>query len=62
MTVLQKSVGDLITAWERMERMHLYPPFAIEWAIKKPGQDKALLGVTFRNSNGEYVSEVWELS
>ena len=64
MTVLQKTIEDLAAAWERSERMHPYPPFAIEWAIKKPGEDKALLGVIFRDPNGregQYKYEVWEL-
>ena len=65
MAVIQKTIADIVTMWERTEKMHPYPPFAIEWAIKKPGEDKALLGVTYRvagSAEGEYTYEVWEVA
>ena len=64
MAVIQKTIADIVAMWEREEKMHPYPPFAIEWAIKKPGYDKALLGITRRSdggADGKYVYEVWEV-
>lgn len=64
MTVKVKSINDICALWERAERIHLYPPFSIEWAFKKPGEDKALLGVLFQaegSSQGQYTYEVWEV-
>ncbi|MFH0777385.1 MAG: hypothetical protein V2A71_02015 [Candidatus Eisenbacteria bacterium] len=62
MAVLVKTIADIVALWEREERIHLYPPFSIEWAIKKPGEDKALLGVMYRQANkADYKYEVWEV-
>lgn len=62
MTIITKTLSDIVAMWEREERIHLYPPFSIEWAIKKPGEDKALLGVMYRIANSsEYKYEVWEV-
>jgi len=62
MAVLTKTISDIVASWEREERIHLYPPFSIEWAIKKPREDKALLGVMYRQSNtSDYKYEVWEV-
>jgi hypothetical protein len=64
MTILVKTIADICTEWERTEKVHVYPPFSIEWAMKKPGEDKALLGVMKRvegGANGEYSYEVWEV-
>ena len=65
MAVLEKTIADIVTLWERSEKMHPYPPFAIEWAIKKPGEDKALLGVVFKDpsgTEGQYKYEIWEVA
>jgi len=64
MAVLTKTIADIVSEWERTEPIHLYPPFSIEWAIKKPGEDKALIGVMRRatgSASGEYTYEVWEV-
>jgi hypothetical protein len=62
MTIQTKTLADIVALWEREERIHLYPPFSIEWAIKKPGEDKALLGVMYRIVvSSEYKYEVWEV-
>jgi hypothetical protein len=62
MTIIQKTTEDIVAMWEREEKIHLYPPFSIEWAIKKPGEDKALLGVMFRQAGKvDYKYEVWEV-
>jgi hypothetical protein len=62
MTVLTKSIEDVVALWEREEVIHLHPPFSIEWAIKKPGEDKALLGVMYRQTGTvDYKYEVWEV-
>jgi hypothetical protein len=65
MTVLQKTINDIVQMWERTEKMHPIPHFSVEWAIKKPGEDKALLGIVRRADNraeGKYTYEVWEVS
>lgn len=62
MAILTKTMNDIVALWEREERIHLYPPFSIEWAIKKPGEDKALLGVMYRQANtADYKYEIWEV-
>ena len=62
MAVIPKTIADIVEIWEREERIHLYPPFSIEWAIKKPGEDKALLGVMYRQTGkADYKFEVWEV-
>jgi hypothetical protein len=63
MTVLQKSMADVVAMYEREERhIHPYPPFSIEWAIKKPGYDRALLGIIRRvEGTSDYAYEVWEV-
>ena len=62
MTIISKTPEDIVAMWEREERLHLFPPFSIEWAIKKPGEDKALLGVMYRQTNSaDYKYEVWEV-
>ena len=64
MTILQKTIADILEMWERTEKMHPIPAFIIEWAIKKPGEDKALLGVVFKDpsgTEGQYKYEVWEV-
>ena len=65
MTIVQKSMSDLAAMYERVERMHPYPPFSIEWAFKKPGSANSLLGVVYRvpgSAEGKYTYEVWEVS
>jgi hypothetical protein len=64
MTVIVRTIQDICDEWERVDKIHVYPPFSIEWAIKKPGEDKALLGVMRRATGsvaGEYTYEVWEV-
>jgi hypothetical protein len=62
MSVVTKTIADIVAMYEREEKIHLYPPFSIEWAIKKPGEDKALLGVTYcLGHGGLYRYEVWEV-
>ena len=67
MTVIQKTIADLVEMWERQVKMQPYPEFAIDWAFKKPGEDKALLGILRRadggpgGAEGNFVWEVWEL-
>ena len=62
MAILQKSISDVAALYEREEKMHLYPPFSIEWAIKKPGGGSSLLGVRFHQAGkAEYKYEVWEV-
>ena len=63
MAILQKTMADVATVFEREERqVHPYPPFSIEWAIKKPGYDKTLLGIIRRiEGTGDYAYEVWEV-
>jgi len=64
MAVLTKSIEDIVALWERTDHVHLYPPFSIEWAMKKPGEDKALLGIIRSvegSATGLYIYEVWEV-
>jgi len=64
MTVLQKTMADLAALWEREEPVHLYPPFTIEWAFKKPGVDGSLIGIRRRaesNEQGPYIWEIWQV-
>jgi hypothetical protein len=67
MTRFLKSIDDVVVLWERMEKMHPIPAFSIEWAIKKPGEDKALMGIIRRNygstsPDSAYIWEIWEVS
>jgi len=68
MAVLTKTIADIVVEWERTDKMHPYPPFAIEWAIKKPGEDKALLGIVRHlgvgegGEHGHYIYEIWEVA
>ena len=61
MTVLQKTMADVAAMYEREEQVHLYPAFEIEWAIKKPGEDKTLLGIRRRAQGNEVGPSVWEV-
>ena len=62
MTILQKSLADITALWDHEGPHLLFPSFSIEWAIKKPGEDKALLGVMYRQADKpDYKYEVWEI-
>ena len=64
MSIVQKTLADIVAMYERTEKMHPTPHFAIVWSFRKPGGDKALLGIIRHDStmrDGKYAYEVWEV-
>ena len=64
MPIIQKTAADIAAMYEREEPIHLYPGFSIEWAFKRPGADRSLLGVRYHvagKMEPEYKYEVWEV-
>ena len=62
MAAITKTIADIVEMWEHTEEGHAWSPFAIEWAFKKPGEEKLLFGVVYHISEvNTYTYEVWEV-